>query len=150
MTPPSTDSPTAPSLDASLYDDAPPNWRDELVIPDVSDLVTEDDTPVDNLLQEKLQRFLVQCLYSSLKCDTPFLAAADVGLFYAIAQSPLVPDVMLSLGVSMPQDWREKRKRSYFIAPRCRHRNCLQQERRRAGGQVGEICPSGGGLLRGI
>lgn len=115
MTPPSTDSPTAPSLDASLYDDAPPNWRDELVIPDVSDLVTEDDTPVDNLLQEKLQRFLVQCLYSSLKCDTPFLAAADVGLFYAIAQSPLVPDVMLSLGVSMPQDWREKRKRSYFI-----------------------------------
>ena len=109
MTPSSTESPPAPLFGA------PPDWQDELVIPDVSDLVTEDDTPVDNLLQEKLQRFLVQCLYSSLNCGSPFLAAADVGLFYAIALSPLVPDVMLSLGVSMPQDWREKRKRSYFI-----------------------------------
>lgn len=87
----------------------------EVPIPDVSDLVTEDDTPVDNLLQEKLQRFLVQCLYSSLKVDIPFLATCDVGLFYSINEAALVPDVMLSLGVTVPDDWSQKRNRSYFV-----------------------------------
>ena len=85
-------------------------------IPDVSHLVTEDDTPVDNLIQEKLQRFLVESLYSSLKRGIPFLAAADVGIFYGLKQeNSIVPDVMLSLGVSVPEDWSEQRKRSYFI-----------------------------------
>ena len=89
---------------------------DAVPIPDVSHLVTEDDTPVDNLIQEKLQRFLVECLYSSLKRGTPFLAAADVGLFYGLKQeNSIVPDVLLSLGVSVPEDWGEQRKRSYFV-----------------------------------
>lgn len=34
-------------------------------IPDVSNLVTEDDTPVDNWFSEKLQRLLVSSIYSS-------------------------------------------------------------------------------------
>ena len=89
--------------------------EDEIPIPDVSHLVTEDDKPVDNLIQEKLQRFLVECLYSSLKLNVPFLATCDVGLFYGIHQDALAPDVMLSLGVSVPEDWSEKRKRSYFV-----------------------------------
>ena len=96
--------PTAPDADNA-----------EIPIPDVSHLVTEDDTPVDNLIQEKLQRFLVECLYSSLKLGIPFLAACDVGLFYGIKEDSLAPDVLLSLGVSVPEDWSEKRKRSYFI-----------------------------------
>ncbi len=82
--------------------------------PDINHLVTEDDTPVDNFIQEKLQRFLVECLYSSLKLEIPFLAAANVGLFYAIKQAPLVPDVMLSLEVAVPEDWSQKKNRSYF------------------------------------
>ena len=89
---------------------------DTIPIPDVSHLVTEDDTPVDNLIQEKLQRFLVECLYSSLKLGIPFLAAADLGLFYGLAQTDsLAPDVLLSLGVAVPEDWSEQRKRSYFV-----------------------------------
>jgi len=32
---------------------------------DIQDLVTEDDTPVDNLLSEKQQRLLTEPLYSA-------------------------------------------------------------------------------------
>lgn len=83
--------------------------------PDITELVTEDDTPVDNLLSEKQQRFLTSCLYSSLSRDIPFLTAANVGLFYGSNQPPLVPDVLLSFGVSIPDDWSQKQNRSYFV-----------------------------------
>jgi len=87
----------------------------EVPIPDISHLVTEDDTPVDNLLSEKQQRLLTTCLYSSLVRDVPFLAAANVGLFYGLNQPPLVPDVLLSLEVNVPEDWTQKYNRSYFV-----------------------------------
>lgn len=87
----------------------------EVPAPDISHLVTEDDTPVDNLISEKQQRFLTTCLYSSLSQDVPFLATANVGLFYAIKQPPLVPDVLLSLEVTVPEDWSQKQNRSYFV-----------------------------------
>lgn len=83
--------------------------------PDISHLITEDETPVDNLLQEKLQRLLVQCLYHAFQPGQSFLAMADVGLFYGVHQPALVPDVMVSLGVKMPENWRKKRNRSYFL-----------------------------------
>jgi len=85
------------------------------LIPSVDDLVTEDDTPVDNLYSEKQQRLLTEPLYSSWKPDRLFLAAANVGLFYAIRQPPLVPDALLSLDVEAPEDWSLKRNRSYFL-----------------------------------
>ncbi|WP_228055081.1 hypothetical protein [Gloeocapsopsis crepidinum] len=47
-------------------------WVEE---PDISHLVTEDDTLV-NLLAEKQQRLLTSCLYSSWKPGVPFLATA--------------------------------------------------------------------------
>jgi hypothetical protein len=76
--------------------------------PDISHLVTEDDTAVDNLVSEKQQRLLVECLYSSFETETPFLATANVGLFYGLKQPPLVPDVMLSLDVEIAEDWEKK------------------------------------------
>ncbi|MEA5420825.1 Uma2 family endonuclease [Spirulina sp. CCNP1310] len=82
---------------------------------DISHLVTEDETPVDNLIQEKLQRLLVHCLYHAFLTEQPFIAMADVGLFSALHGPPLVPDVMLSLGVEIAADWSQKRHRSYFI-----------------------------------
>ncbi|MBD2102182.1 Uma2 family endonuclease [Leptolyngbya sp. FACHB-261] len=87
------------------------------VEPDVSHLVTEDDAPVDNLFSETLQRLLTVCLYSSWLGlnDRSFLTAANVGVFYAVRQPPLVPDVFLSLGVQAPQDWRDKQNRAYFV-----------------------------------
>ncbi len=88
-------------------------------------VVTEDDEPVDNLFSEKQQRLLAQSLYASW---TPppgkkqasgaarvFLAAANVGVFFAKARPPLVPDLFVSLDVQPHQDWYAKEHRSYFV-----------------------------------
>lgn len=61
---------------------------EESAIPDISSLVIEDDTPVDNFQSEKQQRLLTEPLYSSRVLSVPFIAAANVGLFYAIKQDP--------------------------------------------------------------
>ena len=81
---------------------------------DISHIVIEDDTPVDNFQSEKQQRLLVEPLYSSWSPDSAFIAAANVGVFYGLKQDPLVPDVFLSLHVQMPADWSLKQNRSYF------------------------------------
>ena len=83
--------------------------------PDLRDVITEDDTPVDNLISEKQQRLLTTTLYNSFVTDFPFLAAANVGLFYIDKKPPLVPDVLLSLRVKLPEDWTQKKNRSYFV-----------------------------------
>ena len=62
--------------------------------PDVEDLVTEDDAPVDNIFSEKQQRLLTEALYSSWT-GRRFVALANVGLFYQTHRAPLVPDVLL-------------------------------------------------------
>lgn len=86
--------------------------------PDVEHLVTEDDTPVDNVFSEKQQRLLTEPLYSSPNWaakDRKFIALANVGLFYAIGQPPYVPDVQLSLDVELPADLWPRFHRSYFV-----------------------------------
>jgi hypothetical protein len=82
---------------------------------DVSHLAIEDDVPVDNFQSEKQQRLLVEPLYSSQVLAAPFLAAANVGLFYQLKTEPIVPDVFLSLGVQVSDDLTQKRNRSYFV-----------------------------------
>ena len=82
---------------------------------DISYLTIEDDTPVDNFQSEKQQRLLVEPLYSSWSPDVSFIAAANVGVFYALKQDPIVPDALLSLNVQMPTDWSQKQNRSYFV-----------------------------------
>lgn len=86
--------------------------------PDITDLITEDDTPVDNLLSEKQQRLLTEPLYSSWRSPHDggsFLAAANVGVF-AVARNPaIVPDVLLSLDVTLSEHWRQREHRSYFL-----------------------------------
>ena len=90
-------------------------------IPDVEDvehLITEDDTPVDNMFSEKQRRLLTRSLYASWKGpgpNRPFLAASDVGIFRSVNEPPVVPDVFLSLDVIPPEDWWIKKGRSYFI-----------------------------------
>ncbi|MBM3222625.1 MAG: Uma2 family endonuclease [Candidatus Tectomicrobia bacterium] len=84
--------------------------------PDTSHLITEDDTPVDNLASEKHQRLLTEPLYSSWAGPGPgrtFLVAANVGLFVVPRNPAIVPDVMLSLDVTAPEDWWAIR--SYFV-----------------------------------
>ena len=85
--------------------------------PDVDALVIEDDAPVDNLISEKQQRLLTEplCSNEDVLGDRLFLAAANVGVFYAIKQPPIVPDVFVSLDVEVPQDWTQKRNRTYLV-----------------------------------
>jgi hypothetical protein len=86
--------------------------------PNVDHLVTEDDTPVDNVFSEKQQRLLTEPLYSSWAGPGEggsFVAMANVALFYAIRTPPLVPDVLLSLDVEVPADLWEKSHRCYFV-----------------------------------
>lgn len=82
--------------------------------PQIDNLVTEDDTPMDNIFSEKQQRLLTESLYTSWS-DCSFIALANVGLFYAVKQPPLVPDVLVSLDVTLPEDLWEKSHRSYFM-----------------------------------
>ena len=67
------------------------------------------------MLSEKQQRLLTEPLYSSWDAGRPFVATANVGLFYAVHQPPLVPDVLLSLDVEVPADLLDKEHRSYFM-----------------------------------
>jgi Uma2 family endonuclease len=90
----------------------------EIETPDVDRLVTEDDTPVDNLFSEKQQRLLVEPLYSSWlggPAGRDFLAAANVALYSAVREPPIVPDMFLSMDVRVAEDWYAKRHRSYFF-----------------------------------
>lgn len=85
--------------------------------PKIEFLVTEDDEPVDSIFSEKQQRLLTESLYTSWSGpgdNRPFLALANVGLFYNINQPPLVPDALLSLDVRLPDDIWSKGNRSYF------------------------------------
>jgi Uma2 family endonuclease len=87
-----------------------------------SDLVIEDDEPADSILSKKLQRLLTGALYTSFQPkakDTgepiPFLATANVGLFYALKLPPLMPDVTLSLEVAPPASFERKEDRTYLV-----------------------------------
>ncbi|MHC5612832.1 MAG: Uma2 family endonuclease [Nostoc sp.] len=87
---------------------------DDYYVPDANQLITEDDTPVDNFASEKQQRLLVGSLYSSLQSQT-FLAAANVGVYHTDGQPAIVPDVFLSFDVQMPENWWEKQNRCYMV-----------------------------------
>ncbi len=85
------------------------------IVLDISHLVIEDDTPVDNFQSAQQQRLLVNALYSSEAVPKPFIAEANVGLFYLLKGEPIVPDVLLSLNVQRAEDWTDRRNRSYFV-----------------------------------
>ena len=85
---------------------------------DIESLVTEDDTPVDNMPSEKQQRLLTEPLYSSWAGPgggRTFVAAANVGVFPEPRNPAIVPDVFLSLDVQVHENFWEKRHRSYFV-----------------------------------
>lgn len=87
--------------------------------PDVSKLVTEDDTPVDGICSEKQMRLFQDPLNSSWKeinGGRPFVSLTNVGFFYEYKEPPLVQDGLLSLDVSLPDDdLMKKEHRSYFL-----------------------------------
>jgi len=82
---------------------------------DIVNLVIEDDKPVDNFQSEQQQRLLVEPLYSSRTLPSPFLAAANVGIFYRVGREPIVLDMFLSLGIERPPDFSPKQNRCYIV-----------------------------------
>ena len=92
-----------------------PKSKDYPLDPDVSHLVTEDDTPMDNPFQERQQRLMPECIQTSYQPGRPFVCFANVGLYPTPYVEALVPDMMLSLDVSLPADIWEKGNRSYMV-----------------------------------
>jgi Uma2 family endonuclease len=90
---------------------------DPAVIPNLDDLITEDNSPTDSIYTEKQQQLLTESLYSSWHDpneDRPFLALADVGWFFHMGEPPLVPDALLSLDAAPAGPLRSREGRSYF------------------------------------
>jgi hypothetical protein len=72
------------------------------------------------LFAEKQHRLLTRAPYSSWAGPgegRSFMVFANVGLFFAEKQPPLVPDVMLSLDVPQDRDLSRKENRSYLSGP---------------------------------
>ncbi|BCL36044.1 Uma2 family endonuclease [Nostoc sp. MS1] len=88
--------------------------NDNFYVPDANQLITEDDTPVDNFASAKQQRLLVSSLYTSFQ-NQPFLAEANVGIYHSDKQPQIVPDIFLSLDVQSPENWWEKQNRCYMV-----------------------------------
>ncbi|HEY9704774.1 MAG TPA: hypothetical protein V6C58_20205, partial [Allocoleopsis sp.] len=83
---------------------------------DNSKIIQEDDEPLESIFQEKLQRLLSASLYAyKLPNKLPFMVCANVGIFFNDKEPPLVPDVLLSLNVTLPDDWEERNIRSYLV-----------------------------------
>ncbi len=83
--------------------------------PNIDHIQTEDGAPVDGVFSEKQMRLLTGTLYDSWKTDKSFVALANVGLFYGIDLPPVVPDVLLSVNVRLPENLFPKLHRSYFV-----------------------------------
>lgn len=87
-------------------------------------LITEDDEPVDNIYSAVQQRLLVEPLCNNWTPPAneetpaeprPFIANANVGIFYSVHRPPLVPDMFLSLDVQVGPEWQNTSEpRSYF------------------------------------
>ena len=90
------------------------DWDEEIPRPDVSNLITEDDTPVDNPFSEKQMRLLTSSLYASWKPDFPFVTMANVGVYVALNRPAVVPDVLVTTHVEPLQDLMDKEHRAYF------------------------------------
>jgi Uma2 family endonuclease len=91
-------------------------WDEEMEIPrpDVSNLITEDDTPVDNQFSEKQMRLLTESIHASWRPGFPFVAMANVGVFVALNRPPVVPDVLVTTQVEPLQDLLDKEHRAYY------------------------------------
>jgi hypothetical protein len=103
------------ATDAVSYE--PPDVLPLELRPCIDHLVTDDGAPVDGIRSEKQMRLLAESLSSCWRGPAdgrPFAALANVGLFFAENTPPLVPDVMLCVGVELLTDFRLKKAQSYF------------------------------------
>ena len=90
-------------------------WVEDVIPrPDVSNLITEDDTPVDNQFSEKQMRLLTESIHASWRPGFPFVAMANVGVYVALNRPAIVPDVLVTAHVEPLQDLMKKEHKAYF------------------------------------
>ncbi len=83
--------------------------------PDLSEMITEDDRPVDSRFSERQFRLLPHILFTSWEQGKPFEALSDVGLFSnSQDKTPVVPDFMLLKDVEPRPVTEDKESRSIF------------------------------------
>ena len=65
------------------------------VVPDLSEIRTEDVAPLDNHFASVQKLILVESLRTNWRDPTgmPFFVACNVGVFHTVNEPPLVPDV---------------------------------------------------------
>jgi hypothetical protein len=84
-----------------------PAFTVEELRPNIDHIEIDDGKPVDNRYSERQMRLLTHPLNTTWR-DTnggrPFVAMANVGVFFAVRKPPIVPDVLLSVDVSLPED----------------------------------------------
>ncbi|NES65227.1 MAG: Uma2 family endonuclease [Okeania sp. SIO2D1] len=85
--------------------------------PDTSNMILEDNAPLDSFINEKQQRLLTTVFYSGaeIPINVPFIVAANVGLFSHVRDSGIVSDVFLSLNIIGSEEWWERNVRSYLF-----------------------------------
>jgi hypothetical protein len=107
---------SAPPVEAPSLPPPCPEAEPEPEI-DYGALVTEDHKPVERIFVEKLYRLLTHPLYASWAGPgegRSFLVLVNVGWFYQRRTPAVVPDCLLTLGVTCPEDLQVKQGHSYY------------------------------------
>jgi len=113
---------TVPAVPLPQPDATPPPgerdlWPRPEDYPNVDELVIEDGKPVDGIFSEKQLRLLTEPPHS---CWTgpgegqPFVVMANVGVFHTAKQPPIVPDVLLAVGVQQG-NLQVRENRTYIV-----------------------------------
>ena len=87
----------------------------ELKEMDYDSLITEDDTPVDNFYCDNQMRLLPESLHASWERKGPYIAVGNVGIYDFNSETPIVPNVFLSLDVQYASDIWLKKNRCYMM-----------------------------------
>jgi Uma2 family endonuclease len=98
--------PIAPGDSPNLAND---DW------PNSDHLITEDGQPVDGIYSERQMRLLTETLYASWQPGRPFMACANVGVFYINENPAIVPDVFVSVDIAPHPDTSSKAGKSYLM-----------------------------------
>jgi hypothetical protein len=104
------------ALPSNVLPNVPPPESEEFEF-DYDALVTEGSQHAHRIFLEKQHRLLTRPLYASwpgLGDGQPFLVLVNVGWFYRLKSPAVVPDCLLSLDVTCPQDLHAKQGHSYY------------------------------------
>ncbi len=83
--------------------------------PNTDHLITEDGQPLDSIYSERQMRLLTETLYASWKPGRPFVACANVGVFFINDNPAIVPDVFVSVDIKLDPDYTSKAGKSYLL-----------------------------------